>query len=657
MASHTIVVNGTPTTGEYYRRYNYDDGNTSDVHQDCSFTFSLPDLTGCTITRVAFSATVASTQSQGSYGNFTMKLAGSQIGQWLDKTFGTKTVSNLSLVGSAGKMAEFTCAQATSTHMEGSWPYYHGYTGAVLKNPKLTITFDGELSETTVFPISSDTISSSKDTEFSWNLNSFAEVTSQSLFWKQSTDADYTEIELETDQTTYTFEGGTFSNGTILWYVSATDVDNNTATSEPETVTVGIVPSVTISYPLGVNIKSSNIQVFTWEMSEDIETGQYSYEIQYKEAEDESWTTVSATSENEYHSFAANTFPAGEYSWKLKITNNDGISTSYVSSSFTAIGSTNAPVISSVTNSSIPTITWTVTSQDTFEVEIYKGSERIYSSGVQVGHDVRSFTPNIMLEDGNYIIKMRAMNDYGYFTPWLDYSFVLNPDHPDALTCYAYANERHGITVARSLELDPVTPSSPAEEEGVPSAYYVIRRIQGEAEWKILGKLSTTDESVKYEDNTVLPGVTYEYAIRNYESEEGYTDSNIVPIQIDFLGVIVSSGSKYVHMFLTEDVQFEITHASVKEQTYSHMIGRKYPVKESSEWVAQSNSFSCFVEFDQYQKLRSFYEGNEDLWFRGKNFSYQCSIDTLAIKETLFGEGYELSIDISRTDEEELRLF
>ena len=660
MAEHTIVVAGVPSSGRYRHYRTVLPSQSIEGGQDCSFTFNLPDLTGATIKSLYFSASVSNTYRAGTQGDFSCKFSGQTLGEWIDAPYANRSFSGLSIQGSAGKTAEYVCKQTKVNHLyrSGESGYYDYGSGADLSNPRLTIVFDGELTETTISPLSGSSISSSQDTVFSWNLASYSEVVSQSLFWKKSTDVNYTEISLAVDQTSYTFPGGTFDNGTIQWYVSAEDVDGNVVDSGVETVDVGIVPSVEIAYPIGVNIKSSNIQIFTWEMHEDVPTGQYSYEIQYKESEDADWTVVTGTSSNQYHSFAADTFSAGEY--QLKVTNNDGLSSEYVNSTFTAIGATDAPVITSVTNSSIPTITWTVTSQDTFEVEIYKGQERIYTSGVQVGYDVRSFTPNIMLDDGNYIIKMRAMNQYGYFTPWLDYSFVLDPEHPDALTCYAYANDHHGVTIARSLELDPVTPDTPGEPSDVPDAHYVIRRVHGETTWKIIGKLDILDESVKFEDNTVLPNVAYDYAIRNYASGAGFTDSNVVTITISFQEYILSSmtdGNKFVLFYRTEDQQFDMSHGSSKNQSYSYMIGRKYPVRESSEWLAHNDSFSCFVSFEEYERLLEFYSGNDDLWFRGKNFTYQCSIDELSIKDALLGDGYTLGISVSRTDEEELRLF
>lgn len=629
----------------------YQDGTTV---QSGSFNFSFQQLKDFIIKSITIATPITAHDAWNrGITSGALKLGSTTVATFPPTNLRTTwSASSLSLSGSATASLEIK----HEPYKDDTYINYVHYGRATA-----TIVYSAESSSSNVFPLSGQSIAKSLQNTFTWqNVSPGSPIASQILYWKYSTDSTYNTINLSADATSYTFPANFFNNGTINWRIGFTDSASNTSYSPVETVDVGIVPSVEIAYPIGVNIKSSNIQIFTWEMHEDVPTGQYSYEIQYKESEDADWTVVTGTSSNQYHSFAADTFSAGEYQWKLKVTNNDGLSSEYVNSTFTAIGATDAPVITSVTNSSIPTITWTVTSQDTFEVEIYKGQERIYTSGVQVGYDVRSFTPNIMLDDGNYIIKMRAMNQYGFFTPWLDYSFVLDPEHPDALTCYAYANDHHGVTIARSLELDPVIPDAPGEPSDVPDAHYVIRRGHGETNWKIIGKLNPLDESVKFEDNTVLPNVAYDYAIRNYESGAGFTDSNVVTITISFQEYILSSmtdGNKFVLFYRTEDQQFDMSHGSSKNQSYSYMIGRKYPVRESSEWLAHNDSFSCFVSFEEYERLLEFYSGNDDLWFRGKNFTYQCSIDELSIKDALLGDGYTLGISVSRTDEEELRLF
>lgn len=565
---------------------------------------------------------------------------------WIDYHFEEIKVGSFSRTVGGSKMTKYvwndvnaTGVTSISHSIKCSQFYSEGSRWiATVNSITYTIDYEADTSSSTVHPLSGDNISSSLSTEFSWsNFVPAGNIVEQSLYWKQKEQLVYNKIELDPLATSYEFNGGTFNNGDINWYVLFVDDSGNEIQSPIETVTVGIVPSVAIAYPNNVNIRNSNKQLFTWEMTEAIATGQKSYEIQYKKTSEEQWTTIIETAGKQYHEFEANTFDTDVYEWKLKVTNNDDISTDFVSASFIAIGATDAPNITSITNSSIPTINWETSSQDTFEVEIYTADDRIYASGIQVGKNVRSFTPNIMLDDGNYIVKMRSMNEYGYFTEWSDYSFVLNATKPDAVDCMVYANECHGVNI------EAIGSNS--------NNLYVLRRKFGASKWNIIGKLQDV-----FTDNTILTNVKYEYALRNYQKNAGYADSSSVSIVIEHKGSIIYDGNEFVQLYVTEDEQFNISHRPSKSYTYSYMIGRTYPVREASEWMSHSTSLSCFVLFEEYEKLERFYQSNDPLWFKGDNFSFKCSIDGLQIKETLLGKGYEVSIDLSRTDEEEVML-
>ena len=504
----------------------------------------------------------------------------------------------------------------------------------------ITVFYESEFTADNIAPLSGDSIPKSLENVFSWSTAGEGTIVSSILYWKYAEDETYNEIPITGDANTYLFPAYYFHNGNINWYVQSTDEVGNVAESKVELVTVGITPSsLDIAYPKDVNIRNANAQIFTWELTESIATGQKSYEIQYKAAHESNWTVVSNESPNQYHEFAPNTFNTDSYDWKLRVTNNDDITTDFVSAAFVAIGDTDAPDIKEITNSAIPTVKWEISSQDTFEMEIFAGDTRLYTSGVQVGAGVRAFTPNIMLEDGNYIVKMRAMNEYGYFTDWVEYSFVLNAEKPESVECIAYANEYHGVNITKG--------------DGNAENLFVLRREFGVNAWKIMGKLKNNEIFI---DNTPIKNKKYEYALRNHKTDEGFADSNIVSMVIDYNGLLIYDGNEFVQLYKTEDSQFDIAHTPSKNYSYSYTIGRKYPVRESSEWMSHSVSLSCFVLFEDYKKLEAFYDGNDDLWFKDKEFSFKCAIDGLQIKETLLGKGYSISIELSRTDENEVDL-
>lgn len=646
MAKYTKVVYDRKTIefGEIFDS----SGNNPHTGAGGNFIFQLGDMSKYVITKVVVAANIT---YRGKYGvpviAADLKVGSSTVAQY------PKTENNSTWSASGLSITDKNPAVTVDLKKTGYNPgdYPELLQGIAYSNASCTVTYTAEFSETIASPIDGDTISSYLQNTFSWSLEiASGSISSQKLYWKYKDEEKYKIIELGKQDTEYTFPSRFFNNGTINWYVEAIDTTGNKATSTIQTVTVGVVPRVVISYPNNVNIRNVNQQIFTWEMMEDVDTGQKSYELAYRVTKESKWTVLNITAKEQYHEFAAYAFETDSYEWRIKVTNNDGLSSDYVSAKFVSVGSTDAPDIVEITNESIPTIKWKIPSQDTFELELYAGSERIYTSGIQIGHNIRKYTPNIILEDGNYLVKMRAMNEYGYFTEWTEYSFVLSHTNPPMATdIIVYANECHGI--------DIMIDNSKPKSDGI---YYVIRRIFGEEEWKYLGKIES-DEI--YSDNSVIKNVKYEYAIRTYVPFDGVyfhlhgvTDSPAVSIIINYDGAIIYNGNDFVTLYKTEEEQFQISHTPSKSYSYSYTIGRKYPVRESSEWMAHVVSVSSFVTFDEYKKLEEFYESNNDLWYKDKDFSFKCSIDSIQIQETLLGKGYTITVELSRTDENEVNL-
>lgn len=619
MARYTIYAYSNESSAEYYKDYN--------SKQDAKFTFNLPNLTGVTITSIVCTAPIISTRSKGGYGNFTLMLDSTNLGS---STYNDMNRWASGAISIAGKQN-----QKITVDLKATEDYN---TGRSLGAATAAVTVEGEFTETPVSPLDGERIAKSQENTFTWSSTIvLSTIKQQKLYWKYVDESVYNEINLNADDTEYTFPAYTFTNGSINWYLEGIDGYNNVSKTPIQTVHVGILPSVVPAYPNNVNIRNGNNQIFTWELQETIPTGQKSYELRYKADSSDTWTVIVNESSNQYHEFEADTFATEGYTWTIKVTNNDDNSTEHIEARFNAIGGTDAPNIISVTNSAIPKITWDIDSQDTFELEIFSNEERVYSSGVQVGVNVREFTPNIMLDDGNYIVKMRAMNEYGYFTSWSDYSFVLNTDKPEPVECIVYANDSHGVNIIKG--------------DGDANELYVLKREFGNTQWDIIAKFKDI-----YSDNTIITDTKYEYALRNYKKDAGYADSNVVAMVISYQGCLIYDGNDYAQLYKTEDEQFNISHRPSKSFNYSYMIGRRYPIKESSEWLAHSTSISCFVMFEEYEKLERFFESNDPLWFKGKDFSFKCSIDDIQINETLLGKGYSIGIELSRIDEDEVIL-
>ena len=76
----------------------------------------------------------------------------------------------------------------------------------------------------------------------------------------------------------------------------------------------------------------------------------------------------------------------------------------------------------------------------------------VYNSGVVVSEE-KSLKLPIMLNDGYYFIEMRALNNFGFYTPWSSYGFTLNPPKPSAVeNIIVSANNDFGVSVSCNAE-------------------------------------------------------------------------------------------------------------------------------------------------------------------------------------------------------------
>lgn len=525
-----------------------------------------------------------------------------------------------------------------------------------------TFTCGQPISVSLTSPIGT-TIPKSLANTFEWAITTDLNVTSTKLYWKMSGAGSYNAITLSAGATSYTFAANRFSVGTVYWYVQATNADGVSATSAVSSAYCGSTPTCEVTYPREVNIRNDVLQIFTFAYEDALSVPQTAFELGYKAEDETSYTTVVVSDSRTYYEFAASTFDTGNYTVRVRVTNSDGLTSAYNYADFVVVGQSEDPEITDITNSSIPTITWTSTDQDTFEIEIFYNDERIYESGVQIGQNVTSFTPNIMLEDDSYSVRIRTMNIYGYFSNWIAQSFVLSTEKPAVYTCYAYANSKYGIDIRRSLELDDADAQDSSDdglssEGSEPTKAYVVRSEYGADNWQILGQLDVDDEMVIYHDYTPISGVKYEYAIRSYLSGGGYADSNSVTIMVEHKGLVVYDfdDETYVNLFLSEDQQLEISQSASKEYNYSHMIGREWPVRESSDWKNHSLTISCYVTIEQYEILLAMMMSEHSCWCKRADFSYACAVDSLPISRTYLNKGYTIELTLSQVDAEEVDL-
>lgn len=489
----------------------------------------------------------------------------------------------------------------------------------------------------------------SKANKFTWNVTINDSALYQQVFHWSYVGSVGTSITLPANVREYTLPANSIPTDVnrISWTIFAESTSGDHFVTE--WVDVGVTPYVTPSYPNGINIISTQQQIFSWAIDEDIEVGQRSYSLRYRMYGESNWTTITETTANRYKEFPANTFDTGRYEWQIQVTNNDGITSAWSQGTFVSIGSTTAPVIDSVDNSAIFGCTWTVASQELFSIMIdgtgNNGDIIHYESGEIIDRENQEYSNNMwILPDGTYTMMLNVMDEYGFRLEPATYGFVISTDKPDKPDIYAYATQNHSINI--SAFLNPDTPPSSS------LYYYVMRRLKDDKAWETLGRIEYNET---YEDINFRMNTSYEYCIRCLlnDGESGFTDSDIISYSLSVPGILLSTHGDFVILKKSESEIMGITQAYNVDGSFNYFSGRKFPLKEVADYVRHDIAISCYVTRDQYEKLRDWCENanNIDLYYRDTFDSFLCSIDSLEISNTIVDDGFTINVTIKRVSD------
>ena len=475
-------------------------------------------------------------------------------------------------------------------------------------------------------------ISNDKSYQFSWTYSG-EDLTqiSYEIGWSSDGGNTWNDIMVESSADYHTFAAGEFPAGTIQWRIRATNSDGYSSEySYGEFVCVAKLPSVQIEFPNGLNIPNSTEQIFTW-IYDGNELLQKSYEIGWSPDDGTTWNTVTGENSNTYHVFEANTFPVGNINWRIKVTNSEDYSSDYTYGSFKSIGKGEAPVIENITQNAIPEITWSVEYQAAFEVQIKKNGEIIFSTGF-IGGEENEYRPNIMLENGNYIIQVRIMNSYGYISEWGVAAFVLEAEIPNSTAILKLGKN---AAFGACLTCDNIIGNG-----------YIVRIEDGREE--IIGKFSENEIC----DYHTKGEKTYIYVLRDHV--DGYCDTQRVEFKADFTGVILHDASnfeRFINIRLSESDYVIADDSMTKNTVYKNCIGRAYPVKETNNQRTETITVTGFLNDDECDLLRTFYSEDITVLMRSRNYCFMADISSY--KESRYlDKGYMVQVTLTRIDEE-----
>lgn len=403
-----------------------------------------------------------------------------------------------------------------------------------------------------------------------------------------------------------------------------------------------LVPRTT--YPVGVAIKNTIAQTFTWTFDRTTPTIPQpdspvppilQHSIEYSKIGSQEINSLTAADDNSYQVIPANTFEVDKYRYRVKI---ESYWDTYLISDwvrFDAIGADAAPTITNVTNDSIPTVTWTDTNQAAYEVRIKDDNQNVlYYSGIIISDDL-SHKVNKMLKNGTYIVEVRELNNYGIFSEWGSLEFTINTSAVDPPTnVFVSVNNKHGVEISG-------TPAENAQKT------LVVRKKIGEEDAEIIGIY----EGGIFIDYTAEGNTFYEYTLRNYDV--GYSDGEATPVQDKIKQFVLMDGRNlrnHINLEHSDDANYMLDWTEERSKILSNVLGRKYPVKEQGEWFNKVRKFKAYVKSEDWNKLLDIYYNSDVVYLKADHEFFACDMD---IKDggQYIGGGFIISFTMTRIED------
>lgn len=404
------------------------------------------------------------------------------------------------------------------TSLTGMYSQVTMQSSRTSKPPYMEITIDTDYLY--LEATSTGFVDPSKDFRFEWKiaptLHLYNPMTSQSsaqfrIRKKGEEETQTTDISGAT--AFHIIPANTLEASAYEWQVSVTTDDGRTATTEwQEFTTLDGTSSAKIIRPNLITLDGSAVNRFEWEHTISTASLPRGYEIQYRES-DSQWQTLidQKQTDQTYYDVPANTLPAGNLEWRVRTYNSNLTPGNWSDSASIIVRSAPpAPIITSVTSSPRPVISWQSEGQIQAEVRINDNTRSVLSAA-------KSYRWEDFLPDGFITVNVRVKNQFDLWSPWASAQTTIKNTPSGQITLSASVSN-----YAVSLSINSTYPQN-----------YIYR------DDVLIGKAvkrEGVDTAFTYLDGTALGSHSY-YAMgvddqSNYQQSERITEKVSVPFGV-----------------------------------------------------------------------------------------------------------------------------
>lgn len=400
---------------------------------------------------------------------------------------------------------------------------------------------------------------------------------SATFYWRNGTSGNWTSVPISGPAQQATLAAETMGSGDVQWYVTVTDDQGTTASSEIYTITtVDAETTATPIAPSGTIEDGSKPISFTWGAANDYGTPQGGATLEYS-TDGETWTTfATVTGSATSYDAPAGTFSAGTVYWRVKASNVDGVdgptSDPLV---FVCMAAPPAPVVSA---DDVPfaTISWQSETQQAYRVRI---DGVLYGPFFGTG---KTFTVSAYLENGGHTAEVEVQNSFGL---WSD---------PGTVTFTVTNVPGNPITLRGSFDRDAVLSW---ETEATAADFYVYR------DGVQIGHTAGTG----FTDRFVLG--EHAYFVINRLPGGYYTKSNTVSgtMRSCVSAIALLEGGDWMELKLSENSETVQSFSYSRTASLRHVLGAELPVIETSPFRDGSASYDVsFADLSAAQRFESY---------------------------------------------------
>ena len=294
---------------------------------------------------------------------------------------------------------------------------FDGVSVVLTYDTSSSINFSGSMSPRSGFlnPAEAHTFTASTPTN-QGNLINYV-ITGGTLYYRQGTSGDYTSKAFT--GTTVSIPAGTLTGNTSYQvYMNLTAQDGQTATTETGTFsTVDAIPTVTLISPIN-EVRYGTAQ-FWWAYSISTGTTQHAYTLQVS-PDGTTWTTLRDHVISSDISYTSNVSISGTVYWRVRAYNQDDVASAWSAvASFVNNIPPAAPTITSISVTGRPVVTWAVSNQIAYQVQILQNGEVLEDSGA-VYSSGAEYRAQEYLVTGSYVVRVRIYNEYGRASDWAE---------------------------------------------------------------------------------------------------------------------------------------------------------------------------------------------------------------------------------------------